>query len=794
MTLGPGVMLSHYRLVEKIGEGGMGVVYRARDETLDRDVALKVLPAGVLADNAARKRFRKEALSLSRLNHPNIETVHAFEAHEGVDFLVMEFIPGVTLDEKLVAGPLQEKEVTRLGMQLAEGLAAAHAQGVVHHDLKPGNLRLTTDGRLKILDFGLAKWLQPAAELKTTDRLGDTGSGAGTLPYMAPEQLKKDEADPRSDIYAAGAVLYEMATGRRPFPHTSPPRLIEAILNQTPPNPGALNPRISAALESIVVKAMDKAPERRYQTARELQVDLERLGAALPPLAPRRWRWPLGKPSSALAGGVLLVVLGMLVAFNVGGPWEPMLRLIHSGQIESVAVLPLENLSGDPEQEYFADGMTDELTTDLAQSRTLQVISRTSAMHYKGTRKPLPEIARELNVQAVVEGTVKRSGQRIRITAQLIEATTDRHLWAKVYERDQRDALALEGEVAQAIAQAIQANLRPQERARLTSPPLVKPEAHEAYLKATFFFNKVSAEGAKSALRYFEQAIAEDPNFAPAYSGLARTYDDLVRYEILTAAEAHPKAKAAVLRALEIDNNFAGAHLALATILYDLEWDWSGAERELRRALELNPNLRPAHNEYSYWLYTMGRPEEGLEEQKRSLMLDPISLAANINLAYVYWLSRQYDRSVEQYKWSLQIDPNAERAHMGLANTYAEKGMFKDAIAEAQKAIELSGADPEYVAVLGRIYAAAGKRGEALKILENLEELTRRKKKFISPVGTALIYAALGNRDQAFAHLDEAYQKRDEWLTDLKCSPEFDPLRSDPRFADLLRRAGLPVS
>ncbi len=781
--------LAHYRLVEKIGEGGMGVVYRARDASLDREVAVKVLPTGALADAAARRQFRKEALALSRLNHPNIETVHAFERQEGVDFLVMEYIPGVTLDKRLAAGPLAEQEVARLGAQLAQGLAAAHAQGIVHGDLKPGNLRLRPDGWLKILDFGLAKWLEGGGEARTTERLMESESGAGTLPYMAPEQLRRGDIDPRSDIYAAGAVLYEMATGRRPFAQTSPARLIEAILNQTPPNPGAINPRISSALESIIVKALDKDPGRRYQTAREMQVDLERLGAAPPLRGPRRWGWFRGVRPLPLAGGMMLVVLFALAVVNRSGVWERLIGGMGAGRLDSIAVLPLDNLSGDPGQEYLADGITDGLITNLAQIGSLRVISRTSVMQYKGAHEPLPEIARKLNVQAVVEGTVRRSGDRVRISSQLIEAATDRHLWARTYEREVRDITVLESEIAQAISATLRVELTPDEKTRFAQARPVNPVAQEAYLKGRYFLRRQSEEGFKKAIQYFEEAIAADPDWAPPYVKLGSAYAQLEEGEFLPPSEASPKVKAALTKALELDDSLSEAHSYLGARMMG-DWDWSGAERELKRAIELDSSNAQAWRAYAYWLDAMGRHTEALDAAKRALAVDPVPMFSKVVLAYIHHSARQYDKAIEQFQEALEMDPQSPMLHMGLAGSYVELRRFDDAIAEARKAIAQSEGSTESLATLGDVYARAGMRDEARKVLAELANLSKRK--YVSSAGVALIHADLGDRDQAFASLEEAYRNRDTWLAYLKVFPSFDPLRSDPRFADLVRRVGLP--
>src|SRR5712691_8749302 len=437
-----GQTLGHYRILEKVGSGGMGVVYRARDEQLERDVALKVLPSGTLSNDASRRHFRNEALALAKLNHPNIETVYEFDTQDGTDFLVMEYVPGKTLADRLRGGTLPEKEVVALGMQIAAALEEAHERGIVHRDLKPANIAITEKGRAKILDFGLAKLLRPVEE-GTTLTLTDPQGAAGTLPYMPPEQLRGEPVDARADIYTIGAVLYEMATARRAYPEEQTSRLIDAILHQATVPPRALNSRISTELETIILKCLDKDPDRRYQSATELLVDLRRLEPSssryTPPPAPPVW----GRVAKLVGYGVagLLVLAVGLTAMNAGGLRDRLLGRPRAPRIRSIAVLPLGNLSGDPREDYFADGVTEALITELAQIGGLRVISRTSVMVYKGAKKPLPQIARELQVDAVVDGSVQRSGDKVRINADLIEASTDRHLWAKSYERDLRDIL-----------------------------------------------------------------------------------------------------------------------------------------------------------------------------------------------------------------------------------------------------------------------------------------------------------------------------------------------------------------
>lgn len=788
--------LGRYRIVEKVGAGGMGEVYRARDQHLARDVAIKVLPPGALIDESARKRFHKEALILSQLNHPNIATIHDFDTQQGVDFLVMEYIPGITLSDKVAAGPLPEKEVVRLGEQVAEGLSAAHEQGVIHRDLKPGNLRVTSDGRLKILDFGLAKLWHPVAASAATDSFSETQAMAGTLPYMAPEQLLGAEIDARTDIHAAGSVLYEMATGQRPFAKLEHAQLIAAILGQVPTPPGQLNPQVSPELARIIGKCLEKEPENRYQSAKEIAVDLRRLGvpSAGTPMRAAEPKKPRRIAKAAMLLGVLLVA-ALVIALYVGGWRDRLLRQGGGPQISSLAVLPLANFSRDPEQDYFADGMTEALITDLAKTAELRVISRTSVMHYKGTQKSLPEIARELDVDAVVEGSVQRSGSRVRITAQLIRGATDQHLWAESYERDLRDILGLQDEVAHAIAEQVESKLRPQNQMRPEHHGPVKPEAYEAYLKGIYYWNKRTPESLNKSAEYFQQAIAQDPAYAPAYVGLAEFYQASGRYGVLTPKESLPNAKAAAMKALEIDSSLAEAHTALASALVT-DYDWKAAETEFRRALELNPGSARVHYYYSFlFLNPLGRHTEAISEMQRARELDPLSPLINASLGDTFFLAGQSDKAIQQCLRTLEMEPHFGGAHVYLAWAYQQKGMFEKAVTEMQEAVTNSGdsrmeASPQEVSQLARAYALAGRRTEALQVLEKLNQLSKRL--YVSSYDRATVYIALGERDRALAELQHAYEERSERLPWLNVDTRFEELHSDPRFQDLLHRLNFP--
>ena len=782
-----GQTIGHYRILEKVGAGGMGVVYRARDEQLDRDVALKVLPSGTLSDDTTRRHFRNEAMALAKLNHPNIETVYEFGSQDGLDFLVMEYVPGKTLADRLIRGTLPEKEVVALGIQIAAALEEAHERGIVHRDLKPENIAITAKGRAKILDFGLAKLLRPVSE-GTTEFFTDSQAAAGTLPYMPPEQLLGNSVDARADIYTIGAVLYEMATDRRAFPEGLTSRLMDSILHQPPVSPRAINPRISTQLETIILKCLDKEPARRYQSATELLVDLRRLespSSSYPPPPPSVWG-RVARITAYGAAGLLTLAVG-LAAMNVGGWRDRLLGHPRATQIRSLAVIPFDNLTGDAEQDYFADGMTEALITDLGQIQALRVISRTSVLQYKGARKPLNQIARELNVDAIVEGSVSRSGGLAKVTARLVYGPTDSQLWSRSYQRELQNVLIMQGEVASAIVHEIDVTLTPQEKIRLASGRQVDPAAQEAYLKGRYHWHKGSAEETRKAREYFEQAVRVDPQYAASYAALAAYYSVSTD---LPAKEAIPKAKEYAVKALELDDALAQAHTALAGIKFYGDWDWAGAENEYKRALALNPNDAEAHRTYSSYLLGLGRFDEALLEVERAQQLDPLSLYTSVNAGWTFYFVRQYDRAVEKCQQALELDANSDGAHACLGHSDRAKGMREQAISESERAVTLSGRAPARVVGLARAYAAFSKRMEAQKLLEELR--ARARHGYVSPYHFAMIYIALGEQQQALASLDQAYAERDRYLTWLRVDDAFDPLRKEPRFQDLLHRIGFP--
>jgi serine/threonine-protein kinase len=772
--IAPGSALGRYRIIERLGDGGMGTVYRASDPRLERDVALKVLHAdpdpGKREEH--RRRLRLEARALSRLLHANIATLFDLDSDDDVDFLVLEYVPGQTLAQRLEDGPLPEARARAIALEVAEALDTAHSHGVIHRDLKPGNVILNPRGRAKVLDFGLARLQSTDAASRTLSTSPVPGHVTGTLPYMSPEQIRGERTDARTDVWAVGVMLHEMCAGARPFAGEDFSQLLYAIVNTAPTPLRELRPGVSDGYAAIVARCLEKDPARRYADAaaliRALRGDdssdrparsTTTFAAASAPAEPAAE----SKPAPASAGS--------------------------AGRIRSLAVLPLANRSGDASQEFFADGMTDALIADLAQIGALRVISRTSAMRFKGSDRPLPEIARELRVDGIVEGSALLAGGRVRITVQLIEAASDRSLWAHSYERELTDILTLQSDVARAIAEEVRVQVTPEERSRLQPKGPVNPAAHVAYLQGRYLWNRWNTESFKASLERYREALEADPSYALAWSGLAVSYSALGNTNAMPPGEAYAQARTAAERGLALDGTLAELHAAMAYIHRFHDWDWPRSERAFLRALELNPGYATGRGRYAQLLSGLGRHGEAIAEAERALELDPLSLIMHTAVGDVLFFARRYERAVAYYRRCVELDPTFGPGHTDMARALEHLGRHEEAIAEFLLGTRQPPDGRAPSTGLATLLAGAGRLDEARAMLDVL--CTRAEREYVSPYGIASGFAVAGDATRALDWLERAHRQRDGTLSWIKVHPRMDSLRAEPRFRELLSKMRL---
>jgi serine/threonine protein kinase/Tfp pilus assembly protein PilF len=765
------IFAERYEIIEELGKGGMGEVYRVRDLKLDEEMAFKVLKPEIAAHKEIIERFKNELKFARKIAHRNVCKMYDLNEQDGTLYITMEYVKGEDLKGFLGRkGPLSKEDTLAIARQVGEGLAEAHALGVIHRDLKPQNIMIDEKGQAKIMDFGIARSIEAPG-------MTQTGMMIGTPDYISPEQAEGGTADQRSDIYSLGVILYEMATGRVPFKGDTALSVALKHKTQMPPDPRKLNAGLSEDLSRLILRCMEKDAGGRYQTAKELLADLDRIEKGLPITKAAilkkkraiRWKRIL---SYAGAAGLLIVLIAAVL-------------LLIKPRIHSLAVLPFRNLTGDPGQDYFVDEIADEMIGHLGRIQALRVISFYSVMPYKDGKTPLATIARDLNVDALVEGAVQQVGDNLNLRVRLIKTRPEeRNLWENTYSRSITDTLIMYADVARAISQKINVKLTPQQESRFAGAARVNPETYKAYLRGTYYLNFGSTdEDFKKGMDYLRQAVEKDPADPLAYIGLANGYVTL-GHSPAAPPDAWQQARAAAERALKLDENFADGYAIIADVKLYHERDWKGAELNFRRAMELNPNLPWNHYHYAWYLALFNRWEEAIREHKRAQELDPLTPTHTGWLGGLYWYTGQYDKALEEAQKCLKLKEGYALGWFIIGNAYAARGMYKEAIEAHKNAVK---GDARWKYGLGRSYALAGQMDEARKILAELE------KEPPSPFGAwglAIMYATLGENDKAFKSLE--YQPAHAWIPWFRVDPEFIPLRNDPRFKELLRKYDLP--
>ena len=795
-----GQIVSHYRVLEKLGSGGMGEVYLAEDLTLGRQVALKFLANADASDPASMERFVREARTASALNHPHICTIHEIGNHEGRLFLVLERLEGRTLKDEIDHKPLPIERVIDFGIHVADALDAAHSIGIIHRDIKPANIFVTKRGEAKVLDFGLAKLgvrrrLDIGGSKAPTAAADNYSTGPGltlgTVAYMSPEQARGEELDARSDLFSFGLVLYEMATGRSAFSGQTTALIFDEILNRVPPPAMRFNAAVPPELERIIGKALEKDKDLRYGSAAEMRADFKRLKretefnrvasasraatvAGLP--VPRLRRLPKAVVWTAAALALALAAGGAYLYLRSPG-----------GQIDSMAVLPFVNSGGNPDTEYLTDGITETLINSLSQVPGLRVSARSVAFRYKGRDVDLLQAGQDLNVRAVITGTVTTRGDMLIVQADLVDVTNGSQLWGGQYNRPVADILAVQDEIASEIFEKLRLRLTGEDMKRATKRYTDNAEAYQLYLRGRYYWNQGTIGGFKRAIEYFQQAVDKDPSYALAHAGLADSYLFLGSYWV----EALPEAKVAALKALELDRSLAEAHVALGHIKLWLDWDWPAAEREFKQGIELNPASALAHNQYAMYLAAMGRLDDAIAEVTRAQEFDALSPIVNTDLGWYLLYAGRGKEAVEQFDRTLELDANYLAASWGLGASLAQQERYTEAIDELKKAVSLSEGSPVPIGHLGFAYARNGETGEARKILAELNTLAARQ--YVPASAVALVYAGLGETAQTLDWLERAHQEHDFAMVFLDVAPWFERVRGEPRFQQLLRQMQLPA-
>ncbi len=772
MTELAGRRVGAYRLVSRIGAGGMGEVYLARDEKLDRPVALKLLAPHLATDAERLRRFRQEAHAASSLNHPNILVIHDFGELDGRPFMVTEFVEGETLRQRLEKGPLPIRDTVEIAIQVAGALAAAHAKGIVHRDIKPDNVMVRPDGYVKVLDFGLAKLAAAPpvdADAKHMSLVTQPGIVMGTPRYMSPEQARGLELEAPTDVWSVGVMLYEMIAGRPPFDGATSTDVLAAILHAEPVPIDRWAPNVPRDLARIVATALAKNPMMRLPSGRELHQALTSVKAEMDSGA-RAGRPSAGRTPSS----------GSTRARRKGGA------------IDSLAVLPFVNASGDPDTEYFSDGVTESIIESLSTIPKLRVMARSATFRYKGRDEDPLAIGRELHVRAVLAGRLVQRGDHLMISLELVDVDEGWRLGGAQYDAPLADVFNLQETIATEVSDKLRLKLTGVERTRLARRHTQSVAAYQAYLRGRYAWNRRVEAGFRQAIKYFEEAIDADPTYALAYVGLADCYAllGIAEYGAMPPREAMPKAKSAALKALEIDDRLAEAHTSLAHVLGFYQWDWTAAEREFTRAIELNPRYHFAHHWYAIFLAAMRRFDEAIASELRALEIEPLSLVVNKNVGTIYYYARQYDRAFEQYRKALELDPDFARTHFFLGMAYEVTERPDRALEEYRRGLSLSGGSVVVHCTLACALAEAGRIAEAREILDDLT--ARGREQYVPAFNLALIRLGLGEVDRAFEYLERAYDERSSWLVSLTIEPLLDRIRDDPRFANLVRRVGLP--